>query len=77
MLWLGDKSEDLDISEFPEVLQEFDKVKEIMEEEDVSGEKALDLLEERKGSSALDDFSPEAREAFLGLVTGKGLDEEE
>lgn len=65
---MGEGSEDLDLQEFPEVLKEFDEVKEIMEEEEVSAEKALKVLKDRKKGSAISDFSSEGLKAFIGLL---------
>ncbi len=73
---LGEESEELDLNEFPEVLKEFDEIKEKMEEEDLSAENAFSLLKDRKGDSAFDDFSQEAIEAFMGILREDLQDEE-
>ncbi len=65
---MGEEARDLEPHEFPEVLQEFDEIKEIMKKEEVTPEKAFAILKEKKGSSALDDFSPEAIKAFMGIA---------
>lgn len=55
----------------PEILDEFENIKRMMDKEGISFERALALVRNEKENLAFDDLSSDARDAMIGLIEEK------